>query len=77
MRIMQRLTDYAVEALGGTTQISILVKTPVSTVHSWRTNGITQSRLHHLQLAAKDAGKKVNWKKALEEVPTSRAQVAA
>ncbi|MBB4618985.1 carph-isopro domain-containing protein [Sphingomonas abaci] len=40
-----------IDALGGTTAVARLATTPVSTVHSWRKNGIPASRLAHLKLA--------------------------
>jgi hypothetical protein len=45
-----------IDALGGTSAVARMTKTATSTVHSWRTIGITESRLHHIQLAAKEAG---------------------
>ena len=41
-----------IDALGGTSAVAKLVEAPVSTVHSWRTIGIPQSRRSHLRLAA-------------------------
>ncbi|WP_408640421.1 hypothetical protein [Sphingobium chungbukense] len=34
-----------------------MVKSPTSTVHSWRKNGIPAARLDHMKLAAKKARK--------------------
>lgn len=66
---MQRLTDAAMEALGGTTAVATLIKAPVSTVHSWKRKGISPARLDHLRLAAAAAGKVIDWNTALEPVP--------
>lgn len=41
-----------IDALGGTTEVSRLTEAPISTVHSWRKNGIPGSRLAHLRLIA-------------------------
>jgi hypothetical protein len=40
--------------------VARLVKAPHSTVNSWKAR-ITESRLHHLQLAAMAAGKVIAW----------------
>jgi hypothetical protein len=73
MVIMQRLTDDAMKALGGSTAVAKLLKAPVSTVHSWTKTGISDSRLDHLMLAATAAGKDIDWASALEEVPDEPA----
>ena len=73
MRFMQRLTDEAMEALGGTTAVATLVEAPVSTVHSWKRKGISSSRLAHLKMAAQAAGKKIDWDAALEPVEPTQA----
>lgn len=73
---MQRLTDEAMRELGGTTAVAGLVEAPISTVHSWKRTGITESRLAHLKLAAAAAGKHIDWDKALEPVPESNEQEA-
>lgn len=74
---MQRLTDEAMKALGGTTVVAALVHAPLSTVHSWKRKGISASRLAHLKLAAHAAGKKLDWDGALEEVPDDAPEAAA
>lgn len=74
---MQRLTDDAMEKLGGTTAVATLLEAPVSTVHSWKRKGISAARLAHLKLAAQAAGKHIDWDAALEEVPDEPAQAAA
>lgn len=73
IRPMQRITDDAMAALGGTTEVATLLHAPVSTVHSWKRNGISASRLAHLKLAAQAAGKHINWETALEPVPAPDA----
>lgn len=42
-----------IDAFGGTSKTAKLAGLPISTVHSWRKNGIPQSRLSHLRLVAK------------------------
>lgn len=42
-----------IDAFGGTSATAKLAGLPISTVHSWRKNGIPQSRLSHLRLVAK------------------------
>jgi hypothetical protein len=50
--------DLIFDLFGGTTAVARLIKAPVSTVHSWKRKGvIPASRLHHLELVAKAAGK--------------------
>lgn len=74
---MQRLTDDAMNSLGGTTAVATLIKAPVSTVHSWKRKGISDARLDHLKLAAAAAGKPIDWATALEDVPEVPEQAAA
>jgi len=45
-----------IDALGGTSAVARMTKTATSTVHSWRSIGITESRMDHIRLAAKEAG---------------------
>jgi hypothetical protein len=58
---MDTPADKLIDALGGTTAVSRMTETPISTVHSWRKNGIPRSRLAHLRLAAQVAGKEFDW----------------
>jgi len=58
---MQTLADQIIDALGGTTAVHRMTQTPISTVHSWRRNGIPRARLAHLKLAAQVAGKVIDW----------------
>lgn len=44
-----------IDNFGGTTKVAKLLDAPISTVHSWRKNGIPPSRLAHLKLAAQVA----------------------
>ncbi|MGF7152488.1 hypothetical protein [Novosphingobium gossypii] len=50
---MNLLANIVIDHLGGTSAVSKMVEAPMSTVHSWRKNGIPRSRLAHLRLAAK------------------------
>jgi hypothetical protein len=47
---MDNATDTLIDALGGTTAVANGIHSPVSTVHSWRKNGIPLSRLAHMRL---------------------------
>ncbi|GLV21971.1 hypothetical protein TomMM35A_18240 [Sphingobium sp. TomMM35A] len=49
--------DIIIDGLGGTSAVAKMVKSPTSTVHSWRKNGIPDARLDHMKLAAKKARK--------------------
>ena len=46
---MSTFADALIDAMGGTTKVSVFTKAPLSTVHSWRTKGLTGSRLDHLR----------------------------
>lgn len=54
---MSTEADAVIDHLGGTSAVAKLIEAPVSTVHSWRTNGIPNSRVAHLRLAARAIGK--------------------
>lgn len=58
---MQTYSDRVIDAMGGTTVVSGLTKAALSTVHSWRKNGIPESRLEHLKLIAARDGVVINW----------------
>lgn len=58
---MDTVSDRIIDALGGTTAVSRKSETPISTVHSWRTNGIPRSRLSHLKLIAEREGTQIDW----------------
>ena len=49
---MDAFSNKVIDALGGTSAVARLTEAPVSTVHSWRKNGIPPSRLAHLRLIA-------------------------
>ncbi|MEG3086149.1 carph-isopro domain-containing protein [Sphingomonas sp. PB4P5] len=49
---MHSIANQIIDALGGTTAVSRMTDAPLSTVHSWRKNGIPRSRLAHLRLVA-------------------------
>lgn len=53
---MEQTASEIIDDYGGTTAVARLLKLPVSTVHSWRTNGIPDARFDHLKLAAAAAG---------------------
>ena len=53
---MNSQANSVIDHLGGTSAVARLIKSPVSTVHSWRINGIPESRLDHLRLAANANG---------------------
>jgi hypothetical protein len=65
--------------LGGTTAVHRLTAVPISTVHSWRKNGIPPSRLAHLCLAAEASKKPISPSlvKAAEAEWSNRTQQAA
>lgn len=54
---MRTQSDIVIDHLGGTSAVAKMIEAPVSTVHSWRSNGIPSSRMAHLRLAAKAADK--------------------
>lgn len=49
---MMTVADQIIDALGGTTAVARMTDAPLSTVHSWRKNGIPRSRMAHLRLVA-------------------------
>lgn len=58
---MTSVSDRIIDALGGTTAVSRKAEAPLSTVHSWRRNGIPASRLAHLKLIAREEGVRLDW----------------
>ncbi len=54
---MNASANAVIDHLGGTSAVAKLIEAPMSTVHSWRKNGIPHSRLAHLRLAARAEGK--------------------
>jgi len=53
---MDKEAARIIDALGGTTAVARKACSPISTVHSWRKNGIPPSRLAHLKLLAQQEG---------------------
>ena len=58
---MQTYSDRVIDAMGGTSAVSGLSKIALSTVHSWRKNGIPEGRLDHLKLIAEREGMNIDW----------------
>ena len=56
---MSTEADMIIDGLGGTSAVAKLMSAPISTVHSWRKNGIPPSRLAHLKLVA--TAEKLQW----------------
>ncbi|WP_081496676.1 carph-isopro domain-containing protein [Novosphingobium sp. AP12] len=54
---MNASANAVIDHLGGTSAVAKLIEAPMSTVHSWRKNGIPHSRMAHLRLAAKAEGR--------------------
>lgn len=48
-------------SLGGQTAVARMIEAPVSTVHSWKENGIPHSRLAHLRLIAERDAIDIDW----------------
>ncbi|MDY7525515.1 hypothetical protein [Sphingomonas sp. 10B4] len=51
---MENPIDLVLDKLGGTSAVAQLLKSNPTTVHAWRKRGITESRLDHLRLAARE-----------------------
>lgn len=58
---MKTFADNVIDALGGSTAVSRKTGAPLSTVHSWRKNGLPPSRLEHLKLIAQQEGVRIDW----------------
>jgi hypothetical protein len=58
---METVSERIIDALGGTTAVSRMSDAPISTVHSWRKNGIPRSRLAHLRLIAEREAIRLDW----------------
>lgn len=54
-----------IDALGGTSEVAKLIRTPMTTVHAWRKTGIPDPRLDHIKLAASARGKAAELETAL------------
>lgn len=59
-RAMDSFANALIDALGGTTAVANRARTGVSTVHHWRRNGLSASRLDHLRRIAQDELPAVN-----------------
>ena len=53
---MSTEADMIIDGLGGTSAVAKMMTAPVSTVHSWRKNGIPLSRMAHLKLIVQAEG---------------------
>jgi hypothetical protein len=73
---MHKIADALIDALGGTTAVSRLTDAPLSTVHSWRKNGIPRSRLSHLRLAVFAKGIDIDFDRLAEGATPFTAKVA-
>lgn len=51
---MAAIDEAVIDHFGGTSATAKLMKAPISTVHSWRSIGIPESRLDHLRLIGKE-----------------------
>lgn len=63
-----RMTAFAanvIETLGGTTAVAKIIDAPITTVQSWKSNGIPRSRLSHLKLVAERDGLVIDWSTGL------------
>lgn len=58
---MDTLATNLIATFGGSTAVARLTAAPVSTVQSWKHNGIPQSRVAHLQLIAEKEAIAVDW----------------
>lgn len=74
---MHKIADALIDALGGTTAVSKLTDAPLSTVHSWRKNGIPRSRLSHLRLAVRAKELAVDFDALSAGATPAETQVAA
>ncbi len=54
------------DALGGTSEVAKLIRTPMTTVHAWRKTGIPEPRFDHICLAAQARGKRDELDRALQ-----------
>lgn len=74
---MSDQANFIIDELGGTAVVARMTKNPTSTVHSWRKNGLSPSRLDHLRLAAKEEG--LTWPldiaEAVETSPDSETKI--
>ncbi|MBY9062323.1 hypothetical protein K7957_05185 [Sphingomonas yunnanensis] len=64
---MQTTAEKIIDALGGTTPVARLMGSPISTVHSWRKNGIPPWRLAQLRVAAQECDPPVDIDAIVQE----------
>lgn len=62
---MAQFATNLITALGGTTAVAGMIEAPITTVQSWKSNGIPRSRLSHLRLIAEREGKTIDWSTGL------------
>ena len=74
---METAADKLIDALGGTSAVARMTETPISTVHSWRKNGVPQSRLAHMKLAAQMSKPDVDFDRLAMGVAARASQPAA
>jgi hypothetical protein len=58
---MNAFASALIATFGGSTAVARFTDAPVSTVHSWKHNGIPSSRLAHLRLIAEKEEIAVDW----------------
>jgi len=58
---MDSYAERVIKALGGTTEVARLTKTPISTIHSRKKSGFSEGQLDHLKLAAQAEGYVMDW----------------
>lgn len=77
---METNASKLIDAFGGTSATAKIAGLPISTVHSWRKNGIPRSRLSHLRLVAVSSDLPIDFDAlAVRVTPedVAREQVAA
>lgn len=74
---MDTPADTLIDALGGTSAVAGMVKCPTSTVHSWRRDGIPESRFDHMRLAAKEQELEVDFDKHVDAIRENMPEAMA
>lgn len=76
---MNRFAINAIDTLGGSTAVSRLIDSPITTVQSWKQNGIPPSRLAHLKLVAEKEAIAIDWDTGLppEAADTASSEAAS